>query len=68
MAPEEGCPSLPEPVKPEGVLSIKLTPVQEKAYGGMINHPIRMLHGGIPELDLFITSNLISMALYKLFI
>lgn len=52
MAPEEGYPSLPEPVKPEGVLSIKLTPVQEKAYGGMINHPIRMLHGGIPELDL----------------
>jgi hypothetical protein len=52
MAPEEGYPSLPEPVKPEGVLSIKLTPVQEKAYGGMINHPVRMLHGGIPELDL----------------
>lgn len=52
MAPEEGYPSLPEPVKPEGVLSIKLTPVQEKAYGGMIDHPIRMLHGGIPELDL----------------
>jgi len=52
MAPEEGYPSLPEPIKPEGVLSIKLTPVQEKAYGGMINHPVRMLHGGIPELDL----------------
>jgi hypothetical protein len=52
MAPEEGYPSLPEPVKPEGVLSIKLTPVQEKAYGGMIDHPVRMLHGGIPELDL----------------
>ena len=52
MAPEDGYPSLPEPVKPEGVLSIKLTPVQEKAYGGMINHPVRMLHGGISELDL----------------
>ena len=52
MAPEEGYPSLPEPIKPEGVLSIKLTPVQEKAYGGMIDHPVRMLHGGIPELDL----------------
>jgi hypothetical protein len=52
MAPDEGYPPLPEPVKPEGVLSIKLTPVQEKAYGGMINHPVRMLHGGISELDL----------------
>ena len=52
MAPEEGYEPLPEPVKPEGVLSIKLTPVQEKAYGGMINHPVRMLNGGIPELDL----------------
>jgi hypothetical protein len=52
MAPQEGYPPLPEPVKPEGVLSIKLTPVQEKAYGGMINHPVRMLHGGMSELDL----------------
>lgn len=52
MAPEVGYPPLPEPVKPEGVLSIKLTPVQEKAYGGMINHPVRMLHGGMSELDL----------------
>ena len=51
-ANENEYPSLPEPVKPEGVLSIKLTPIQEKAYGGMIDHPIRMLHGGIPELDL----------------
>ena len=24
----------------------------KKAYGGMINHPVRMLQGGVPELDL----------------
>lgn len=148
MAPEEGYAPLPEPIKPEGVLSIKLTPTDNKiiprenrslggmlgkilstdvnaapvnvsgnmsslikqiigvvspvanpsqntkqpyiptdrpvndlykyylnqendeekrkqimnkvnplfgigkAYGGMIDHPVRMLHGGIPELDL----------------
>ena len=51
-ANEKEYPPLPEPVKPSGVLSIKLTPAQKKAYGGMINHPIRMLKGGIPELDL----------------
>lgn len=52
MAPQEGYPPLPEPVKPEGVLSIKLTPVQEKAHGGMMNYPVRMLRGGMSELDL----------------
>ena len=56
-APEEGYLSLPEPVPPtppqnEGVLSIKLTPAQKKAHGGMMDHPIRMLKGGTPELDL----------------
>jgi hypothetical protein len=45
-------PPLPTPIKPEGVLSIKLTPAQKKAYGGMIDHPVRMLQGGVPELDL----------------
>lgn len=59
MAPEEGYiypePVAPEPITPsqeEGVLSIKLTPAQKKAKGGMMNHPVRMLKGGISELDL----------------
>jgi len=52
MAPDEGYPPLPEPVKPEGVLSIKLTPAQQKANGGMMNYPVRMLRGGMSELDL----------------
>jgi hypothetical protein len=54
-APEEGYPSLPEPKEPMqegGVLSIRLTPTQKKAHGGMMNHPIRRLKGGISELDL----------------
>jgi hypothetical protein len=51
-ANEKEYPPLPTPTKPEGVLSIKLTPAQKKAYGGMIDHPVRMLKGGIPELDL----------------
>ena len=54
MAPEDGY-VYPEPVPPappEGVLSIKLTPAQGKAHGGMMNHPVRMLKGGISELDL----------------
>ena len=52
MAPDEGYPPMPEPKPPEGVLSIKLTPAQRKAHGGMMNHPVRMLKGGISELDL----------------
>jgi len=53
MAPEEGYPSMPEPTPPEGVLSIKLTPAQKKAGGGIMNDiPMRMLHGGISEMDL----------------
>jgi len=52
MAPEEGYSPMPEPTPPEGVLSIRLTPAQQKAHGGMINHPIRRLAGGISELDL----------------
>jgi len=36
MAPEEGYPPLPEPKKPEGVLSIKLT--EKKAKGGRIGY------------------------------
>ena len=51
-ANEKEYPPLPTPTKPEGVLSIKLTPAQKKAYGGMMDHPVRMLKGGIPELDL----------------
>jgi hypothetical protein len=51
-ANEKEYPPLPTPTKPEGVLSIKLTPAQKKAYGGMIDHPVRMLQGGVPELDL----------------
>ena len=52
MAPDEGYPPMPEPKPPEGVLSIKLTPAQRKAHGGMMNHQVRMLKGGISELDL----------------
>ena len=52
MAPDEGYPPMPEPTPPEGVLSIRLTPTQKKAHGGMMNHPIRRLEGGVSELDL----------------
>jgi len=36
MAPDEGYPPMPEPTPPEGVLSIRLTPAQQKAHGGKI--------------------------------
>ena len=44
-APEEGYPSLPEPKKPEGVLSIKLT--EKKAKGGRITKRKNYLFGNI---------------------
>ena len=45
MAPEEGYPPLPEPKKPEGVLSIKLT--EKKAKGGRITKRKNYLFGNI---------------------
>ena len=36
----------------EGLMSIKLTPVNKKKGGKIIQHPVRMLEDGHPELDL----------------
>jgi hypothetical protein len=48
MAPDEGYPPMPEPKRPnEGVLSIKLTPAQKKALGGIINNREHHLFGNL---------------------
>ena len=39
-------------VPQEGLMSIKLTPTKKKKGGQIIQHPVRLLDGGMPELDL----------------
>jgi hypothetical protein len=39
-------------VPQEGLMSIKLTPTKKKKGGQIIQHPVRLLEGGMPELDL----------------